>query len=196
MSKKYVVIGIVLLIVLLGGAGGYFIFSKNTTSNYDDADNAYVESLSTISKTSDPLVSYTDESGFSFSYPKSLEVNDVTPADDSYYTSLELSKGGQKITIDIKTGNVDPYKSNKSAKLIGSTKLGEMSANQYELNGRLITVSIDQGILYTIDGPKDADFFESAQEKIVSTFKFAGQASTAQDISSDENTVYEEEVVE
>lgn len=197
MSKKYLVVGIILLVVVLGVVGGYLVFSKSLLKQPETNINSL--SLLNLGEASpqfnDPLANYTDLSGYSFSYPETLTVKDVTPNDDTYYSAVELTKGGETIKIDIKTGNIDPYKTNRDAKNIGSVTLAGISMNQYEVDGRLVSVAIDQGVVYVIDGPKDSGFFEDSQDKIISSFKFAGQASTSTSGGSD-NTTYEEEVVE
>lgn len=198
MSKKYVIIGIVLLIVVLGAAGGYFLFNKNNSSQEQSSLSNFGLSSSltgTESKFNDPLIDYQDLSGYSFSYPGTVSVKDVTPDDDSYYSSLTLSKGSETMKINITAGNIDPYKTNKSATLSGSTTIGGIKASEYSLNGRLILVAIDQGVLYVVDSPKDGGFWEDAQAKIVSSFKFAGQEAGSAG-ANDVNTDYEEEVVE
>lgn len=197
MSKRYIVIASVLLVVFLGLVGGYIVFSRaNTTDSSQSSISDLTSNLGSDSgsKFNETQNSYEDDSGYSFSYPQSLKVNDVTPEDDNYYSALELTKGGDSIKIDITDGNVDPYKKDKSASLTGSTTLGGITANQYSKEKRLVTVAIDQGVLYVISGPMDSGFWEDAQSKIISSFKFAGQTTTTQ--SSDSNTIYEEEVVE
>lgn len=199
MSKKYLIIGTVLLVLVLGAAGGYFLFSRK---NFDQAgsslpDGSFNANQSGVNqKFNDPLVSYQDGSGYSFSYPQTITVKDVTPNDDNYYSALELSRDGKTMKVNITVGNIDPYKTNKSAALVGSTTLAGITANQYSLAGNLVTVAIDQGVLYVLDGPKDAGFWEDAQGKIVSSFKFAGQSATSDSGSSDVNTTYEEETVQ
>ncbi len=197
MSKKYIVIASILLVVFLGLVGGYIVFSRaNSGGSSESPISNLGSSLGSDSgyKFNETQTGYEDDSGYSFSYPQSLKIKDVTPSDEDYYSALELSKSGESIKIDITSGNVDPYKTDKSASIVGTTTLGGITANQYSKANRLVTVAIDQGVLYVISGPKDAGFWEDAQTKIISSFKFAGQTTTTQ--SSDSNTVYEEEVVE
>lgn len=198
MSKKYFVVGIVLAVIVLGSIGGYFVFKGNTQSDLNDFSQTNSQSYMADSSAqfNDPLISYSDPSGYSFSYPKTMDVKDVTPSDNDYYSAVELSKGNNSLKIDIKTGNIDPYKNDKSSKLVGSTSLAGISTNQYQVGDRLVSVAIDQGVLYVFDGPKDSGYFEDAQGKIISSFKFAGQASAGSGSAADSNTIYEEEVVE
>ena len=194
MSKRILIIGTVLLVVVLGLVGGYFVFSNRSADTEFPSLTDSGSPLTTAQKFDEDQETYEDASGYSFSYPQSITVKDVTPDDENYYSALELSKSGQTIKIDITGGNIDPYKSYKSARLTGSTTLGGITANQYTLNNRLVTVAIDQGVLYVIDGPGDGGFWEDAQSKVISSFKFAGQTTTTG--GSDSNTVYEEETVE
>ncbi len=196
MSKK-LIIGIVVVIVL-GLAGGYFVFAQNGISDKTSGNNVTNDFLPTIPGTEEKLVGYEDESGFSFSYPKSLDIEDTTPLDDdNYYSQLKLTKGSESLTIDVTVGNTNPYKSDKSATLVGSTTMAGVSTNQYSISGKLTSVAIDQGVLYVISGPKDGGFWEDAQSKILSTFKFADQASASSGSgATGGEVVYEEEVVE
>lgn len=196
MSKRNVIIAIIIT-VIVGVGAGVLVFSLQKTKNQNEVNAPLVNSgnfLDNLSPETEEVIAYEDESGFSFSYPKSIEIEDITPNDDSYYTELKLTKSGKELMITIKDGNTNPYKTDKSAKLTGSTSLGGVASSQYEVDGKLVSIAIDQGVIYIISGPKDSGFWEDAQTKIVSSFKFAGQSGNT--TATDGNTVYEEEVVE
>lgn len=204
MSKKLIIIISAIVVVLGGAVGGYLVFSKlgsSGTANTNAPSNGFNLNSVTQTISNEPDAIYTDDSGYSFSYPSSITVKDTTPNDNTYYSQLELSKSGQTLKVAITDGNLDPYKSNKTASLIGSTLMGGITANQYSVSGRLVSVAIDQGVLYVIDGPQDGGFWESSQNKLLQTFKFAGQAgsgtaATDSSGSTDANTSYEEETVQ
>jgi hypothetical protein len=134
-------------------------------------------------------------------YPKGIEVSDETPDDETYYTLLVLSRGDKKLTIsaqDTKETKVENFISKsetyKDAVLYGATTLGGLSAKQYNLGDNLLTIVIDKGVLYLIEGPKDGDFWEKTQMVVVESFAFAGTQKNSSG-SAVEDVIYEEEEV-
>jgi len=194
MPKKIVIILISILVLAAAGGAGYWFVTLRNTKNSTEGSNLGGQVPG--EKLSADLL-YQDASGFSFKYPKSLKVSDVTPADDdSYYSRLELVKGEEKLTIAVKDDSVDSFI--KGATLTGATTLGGISAKQYGIDQKLITIASSSGVIYLIEGPKDAGFWEEAQGVVVSTFTL-GEKSASEDAggSSGDNTIYEpEEVVE
>lgn len=199
MNKKVIILMSV-CVLLLAAAGGYLIVnSKNKSGSalVPIAENP------TTKETATADLEYSDASGFSFKYPKSLRIEDITPSDDSYYSKVALTKSGGKLTVVVKDENVksvdefllsDDYY--KSAVLAGATTLAGISAKEYSLDGKLMTIALKDGILYLVEGNKDAGFWEDTQTVVVSTFAF-GQKSSGSASSGDSNTTYEaEEVVE
>ncbi|MBI3282447.1 hypothetical protein HYZ70_00010 [Candidatus Curtissbacteria bacterium] len=192
MSNRIVLILIAIILVAGGLIGGYLVVvSKSKTSSIPSLPSITKEEVS-------PDLTYTDESGFSFKYPKGIKVSDVTPQDDSYYTVLSLVKGGQTLTITAKDTSAktpdgwlgqDP--TYRGATLAGATTLGGISAKEYAYGEKLLTVAVDKGVVYLIEGPKDSGFWEDTQNLITSNFIFAG--SVAQ--TGEDNTIYEEEEV-
>ena len=98
---------------------------------------------------------------------KEITVKDVTPDNEIYYTVLELTEKGMKLTLNIKdtaSKTVEDWlkssEAPKDLKLYGATSLGETAATQYADDSKLYTVAIDQGVLYFIEGPKDGGFWE------------------------------------
>ena len=197
MSKKVIIL-ISVCILLLAIGGGYLIVSSKNKSGSFSAPVS--ESLTTKEMASADL-DYSDASGFSFKYPKSLRVDDITPSDDSYYSKVSLTKSGSKLTVTLKDETAktadeflksDDYY--KNAVLAGATTLAGISAKQYALDGKLITIALKDGILYLVEGNKDGGFWEDTQGIVVSTFSFGLKGSGS---ASDANTTYEpEEVVE
>lgn len=183
MPKKIVIILISVIVLAAAGGAGYWFISLRNTKN------------STEEKLSADLL-YQDASGFSFKYPKSLNVADVTPADDdSYYSRLEIIKGEEKLTITVKDGSVDSFI--KGATLAGATTLGGISAKQYRIDQKLITIAAASGVIYLIEGPKDAGFWEDTQNIVVSTFTLGEEPAPGDIGGNSDNTIYEsEEVVE
>lgn len=199
MSKKIIVLVSVCVLLLAAGGGYLIVSSKNKSSS----SSVPVSESSTTQETAAADLDYSDASGFSFKYPKSLRVDDVTPSDDSYYSKVSLTKSGSKLTVTVKdegAKTVDEFLSSddyyKSATLSGATTLAGISAKEYLLDGKLITIALKDGILYLVEGSKDGGFWEDTQGIVVSTFSF-GLKSSGSATSDDSNTTYEpEEVVE
>lgn len=195
MSRKLgILIGVVVLIA--AACVGYFIVSSKGKSD----SSPFLESKGiTTKETATADLEYSDESGFSFKYPKSLRVEDVTPSDDSYYSKVSLVKSGEKLTITVKDEaekTIDKFLLSddyyKDATLVGATTLAGISAKEYSIGDKLITIALKDGIVYLIEGNKDAGFWEDAQGVVTSTFTFGLKESGG---SSDENTTYESEVI-
>jgi len=189
MNKRAVIL-IGVFVLLLAAVGGYLIVcSRNKSAVTKETVAGDLE--------------YHDASGFSFKYPKSLKVEDITPSDSAYYSQLSLTKSGSKLTVTVKdesAKSVDELmKSNdnyKNAVLSGAITLAGISAKQYTLDGKLVTIALKDGILYLLEGDKDGGFWEDTQGVVASSFNF-GQKDSGETTSSDSNTTYEpEEVVE
>ncbi|MEK7061538.1 MAG: hypothetical protein AAB954_02655 [Patescibacteria group bacterium] len=198
-NKKVIILIGVCILFLAAGGGYLFVSSKNKSvpsSETTDNNSGVEEAVSAD-------LDYSDASGFYFKYPQSLRVDDITPADDSYYSKVALTKSGVKLTITVKDESAktadeflkaDEYY--KKAVLVGATTLAGISAKQFSLDAKLITIALKDGILYQIEGNKDAGFWENTQGIVVSTFGF-GQKSSGSASSGDSNTTYEvEEIVE
>jgi len=195
MNKKKIILISVLLLLVAGGAGYLIVSSKNKSSS---TSFPIAESLTSKEMASADL-EYNDESGFSFKYPKSLKVEDITPSDDSYYSKLSLTKSGEKLTITVKDETektIEKFLSSdnyyKEASLIGATSLAGISAKEYSLDEKLITIALKDGILYLIEGSRDSGFWQDTQGVVVSTFVFGLKEAGG---SSDANTTYEAEVI-
>ncbi|MCX6705516.1 MAG: hypothetical protein NTV24_00195 [Candidatus Woesebacteria bacterium] len=199
MSKKVIILISVFVLLLAAGGGYLIVSSKNKSGSISTPVGENLTSKEIASADLD----YSDASGFSFKYPKSLRVEDVTPSDDSYYSKVSLTKSGGKLTITVKdetAKTVDEFLLSddyyKNATLSGATTLAGMPARQYSLDGKLITIALKDGILYQVEGDKDAGFWEDTQGVVVSTFSF-GLKSSGSASSDESNTTYEaEEVVE
>lgn len=203
MSKKTLIIIAVLAVLVIGGVTGYFVLGSKTSSG-----GTRERSLSLLPKTSDDKEEvnadtlYEDSAGFSFMYPKDIKVTDVTPEEDEYYTQLNLTKGNEKIVMtakDTSAKNADDWlKSDTTyagASLVGASTLAGISAKQYSKGESLITIAVDQGVVYLIEGKKDGAYWEDVQRAIISSFKFAGTAPASAPSSGGSDIVYEEEEV-
>ncbi len=199
MNKKVIIL-ISICILFLAAGGGYLIVgSRNKAGSPPET----VSGDLTVEENVTADLDYNDASGFSFKYPQSLRVEDITPSDDSYYSKVSLTKSGAKLTVTVKdetAKTVDEFlkadEYYKDAALTGATTLAGISAKQYLLDGKLMTIALKDGILYLVEGNKDGGFWEDTQGIVVSTFSF-GLKSSGSTSSDESNTIYEaEEVVE
>lgn len=202
MSKRTLIIIVVLALLAIGGVTGYFILSSRSGSG---GGERVVSLLPKTSKDNEKITAdtlYEDTAGFSFKHPKDVNVKDVTPDGDEYYTELNLSRGSEKVVLSAKDTSAktadDWLKSDSTysgASLVGAATLGGISAKQYSKSEKLITVAVDAGVVYLIVGPKDGGFWEEVQGAVISTFKFSGTASSSAGSSGSSDIEYEEEEV-
>lgn len=193
MSKRLILIFLLVFAasILVGGVIAYFYMNsnKNSTKVPSYIQNAAPDlsnTLSFVKPTAD--LTYKDDSGFSFSYPKSVKVSDVTPNDTTYYTKLNLAKDSTNLTVsvfDTTALTIDDFVKNSSAyqnaTLFGAATLSGMSAKQYSLDGKIITIALDQSVIYLFEGPKDNGFWEETQNIIISSFALAKTSSTVEE---------------
>lgn len=207
MSKKQWLIGGAVLLVFTSVVTGILFAAKKNQRSAGSLTSPSTELPGSPAQ-------YADPSGFSFQYPKTLTIVDETPPDDAYYSLLILKSTGEsiKMTLTVKDTlyktvedwlRKDP-EAPKNAAALGSIAIGGATGTQYSENGKLLTVAVDQGVVYRIESIKDGGFWERAHRQIVSTFALSDpntQAKNAQGSSSSapsgNNTVYEtEEVVQ
>lgn len=188
MSKKFLIILAVLAILAGGGLTGYFLFYSKGKTEGPNSPSSIFEDKNGVAAD----LTYTDEAGFSFGYPKGITVKDITPVDSVTYTKLSLQKGKESLVIEVKDTTAKTIDTPAGATLSGATTLGGISAKQFVSSDILYTMAIDAGVLYIIQGPKDGDFWEETQNLVVSTFSFAGGADTT---STGDGAIYEEEEI-
>lgn len=216
MSKSKLIITSLLSLGLVAGLGisFYFIYSspKDTTpaSAYTDP---YQPKGRRISDPADAdmdvktgeTVSYKDEAGFLFEHPLDVQIIDVTPDDGKYYSKLTLKKGTGYMSVDIKDTNYSSVDSwyeteGQARSLVGAVKLDDIAAKQYADNSSLITVAVDEGVLYSIQSTRDAEFWDLVHDTFVSSFEFDVPDATPVQVStstSGDDIIYEqEEIVE
>ncbi len=149
-------------------------------------------------------LTYEDEAGFSFKYPKGVSVTDTTPNDDTYYSQVTLTKDGEDMvikvmdttakTLDAWVGASDDIPS--SARLTGAVSLAKLSASQYEDATFIYTIALDKSVVYFIRSLKGIEFWEPTHQIVVESFMFDGQSTPQSAANSTTDVIYEEEVVE
>src|SRR5258708_33294736 len=191
MSKKWVIVGGV---VLAGIVGGILFFSYSKKSANLETSNATANFLATTPKSTFNLdTSYKDDSGLTFKYPSDATVTDITPNDNSYYTLLDIRRGDKSIRITVKDGD---FKVPADASLVGAATLGKFSAKQYTYKSKgddtLGTVAVNQGIVYLVEGPKDAGYWEDLQTGVVGSVNFGTQEAATTNSGSAGSSVVDE----
>lgn len=207
MSKRGWIAAIIVIIVggLSFSAARYFLSSRNPKIKNVVSPEALTEPAR---KSTEPSQisnkTYQDESGFSFTYPGDLIVEDKTLDDGIHYSLLSVKNaGGETARIRVKdvgyqtvAGWVEQEAdSPKNAESGGDIKLGNLSGKRFETPVKLFTVAVDQKILYEIVSP-NTPVWQTIYDLIVSSFALGVKPQAGPDGASN-NTIYEaEEVVE
>lgn len=202
MNKK-----IILALCIITGLAIAGILISKATGQKASLTNPLVSQSKPLEKIlpSNTFLEYSDPSGFKFSYPDNLSITNKNIEDNSTYADLQLfSKevsGSISLKItDSKFSSLDDWlKASKISKTPKEVKLGNLKAQEIQLNDRLILGALDQGILFNIEMPGiEKDFWLPVYNKILADFSFAPPGDTAsQGTAALEDVVFEgEEVVE
>lgn len=199
----------ILLGVLVGGLGvGIFLWNKQAKT----VKPASKTQASHSTNTSVELVTWTDQAGFTFQYPKNISVN-PHEEDTVNYAHVELTHKDHpgRIIVWMKdlpapdlAGWMKKEKRFAGASVLDTT-LGGKSAKKILIADpiKMIVVgTLDADVFVTVEGElTDADFWSKTHQTIMDSFVFSGTdkktdtAPASSDGSSDAN-VTEEEVVE
>lgn len=204
MKKSLIIAGV---IIVVGVAGcGVYIFRDTLFKTSSPTV------LQTVQETKEEMISWDDPAGFSFQYPKGIEIN-KHDEDTENYAHLELTNKthtGRLIiwAKDTTYGDVAAWVTKdttlKNAAVI-DTILGGKPAKKIILVGstkKFITGAIDEQILFTVEAePTEGDaFWQKTYDTIVQSFAFVpvggndtGTMSTVEDSGP---VVDEEEVLE
>ncbi len=199
MSKTKIAIFVTLILILTVGGFLLLIRSRSGSQTQPIITLPFTQQKQSGKPTLD--ASYTDQSGFSFKYPSTMKVSDITPSDDTYYTLLKIGEDSND-SIKITVRDDPNYQPPAGSSLIGATTLATFPAKQYsyKVDGKdvLSTVLVDKGVLYLIQGPKDGGYWEDLQNGLISSFLFSGQeASQDTAPAQQENVVNEgDEIIE
>ena len=133
-------------------------------------------------------VAYDDWSGFKFDYPSLLTVKEVELDNQKIYSSLEVyGSDAKKLTIRVSdtqiTSLIDWQKSfnqQNSVRKIDQMTLADLPALrlQYGAPEMMLTVAINDGILYQIESPVDDGFWNRTHEDLVGSFQFTNMETT------------------
>ncbi len=175
MKKPTVVVSIIL--ILLSGVVAFIFRSKWIPSKNQSSV------IPTVTETKKELVVWEDPAGFSFQYPKELQVN-KHDEDVENYAHIEFTSPTHPGTIIVWAKDTI-YQTVaswiKGDKTIASgtsvdTTLGGKEAKKISLLGppkKLIVGAIDEEILFTIEAePTDSVFWEDVYQGMIQTFTF------------------------
>lgn len=175
MNKKLVIISIFVLLII-GGIAGWFSFNK--TSFNRTIKTSLESQKSSLSKNlpSQNLKEYLSDSGFSFSYPEELTLDNKKASDSATYADISLTspKVPGQITLKIADTGLksleDWSKKGKEITLAG-IPAWEISSQ----DGGLSTAALDQGILFQIEvlPDKEEDYWSSVYKTLIETFSFS-----------------------
>ncbi|MDO8618552.1 MAG: hypothetical protein Q7R49_01250 [Candidatus Daviesbacteria bacterium] len=198
MPKKTILL-LVGTILLIAVVGKFLLFPDSPKSSLESPGGVVnIEAPSETNKT------FTDPSGFSFSYPDNLSLapNELT---DATYAELQLSAKGVVGSLILKITDSKFKSTDEWAKSIKDsegapkeTKLGALKALEVKVPDGLELGSVDQGVLFTIGVSDSSDFWMKVYSIILADFSFAPPASEASvgDSFSSDVTFDGEEVVE
>ncbi|GEM_PF-3381847 len=209
MSKRgWLISGIIVLTAAIGfAAATYFISGSRQKTPLVSPENK----ASTLAPLAVPTgvpsdQVYEDSSGFSFKYPGELTVSDQTPDDTIHYSLLYLkNQAGETTRIrvkDVTYPTLDQWAA-KEKEVVAGTKpsktsiLSGLKADYYETATKMITVAINQNILYEIVSPNTPGWKKIHQDFVSGFTLGAVAAGNSKNSPQADNTVYEaEEVVE
>lgn len=199
------------LLIIIGGGVGiviavlaiFFIFQKKQAPVVSPIQTPGI----TQEKKPENLITYKDTAGFSFNYPENLTVRDVSGDEQTVYSSLELSslQDEEKMIIkvsDTTFASVDAWLKSKEATGAGSTReitLSGMPGSQIQFTNprRLVTIAIDEGIMYFIESPLDeAGLWSKIHNDIISSFTIDQTQTSSPQVGGEEVIYEEEEVIE
>src|SRR3989338_4499392 len=128
-----------------------------------------------------PLAKFDSESGFSFEYPGDLELDNLALPNEDSYANIQLtskkSTGSTEISVtDTNEKSVQSYAKNNQINLdeASPVSFAEIKGQQISTKNQLITIALDQGILFkiTTDLDQNPKYWTGIHSDILSTFKF------------------------
>lgn len=202
--QKQIIFTIIVFLVVGAGASVYLLSQrKNVTSSPIALESK--QSTATNVNPSQKLRQYTDESGFTFSYPEDLTLKKNDIKDARVYANITLASTRLGGSVSVKVSDT-PFtsleswaKAQKEVTSPREAKIGELEAYEIITPAKRITAAIDQGILFLIETVFEGKepFWSRVHSEIISTFTFASSAESGQGVStsSDEISI-EEEIIE
>lgn len=183
-----------------------YVLSQKKNTILSPTVQEYKETSTMSLSPSENKKNYTDESGFTFSYPEDLTLKKNDSNDVRVYTDIALTSTRLGGGVSVKVSD-SPFPSLenwvKAQKLDAPAQkgaaIGRLEAYEIITPTRRTTAAIDQGILFVIETTFEGkeSFWSRVHSDVVSTFTFtATQESGAGATSSEEEVIVEEELIE
>lgn len=202
MSKKTVLLLIIAIILVVLIIRTVFTGQKNYFNNPRITEQEPKTEI-VLSKT---LKTYTDPSGFAFSYPDNLSLINNEITDPKLYADLKLTAKGAlgslalKITESKFNKIEDWVKTNQAtaSSIPKEASLGNLKALEITTNGKLLLGALDSGVLFNIDlefGDKK-DLWVNVYKKVLEDFSFVSpnkENAVQGGTDTSDSVVFEEE---
>lgn len=191
-------------IVIVGGlliSGIVFVLVTQRPKNSISPATGVINNAPTTAASSlTQLKTYTNPSGFSFQYPKSLLLTEKKIANQSIYAWVELTEPQKKGVISVKLESSDLAKIDDwvGAGKIKKIKLADLEGREFTSKNQTTTVALDQGGVF-ISITTTADVLLSGHQQIVASFIFTQPAQTTTNTTggAGEDIIFEgEEVIQ
>ncbi len=199
-------IGLVVFLIVVIGIGAFLLQKRNAASESAQQKQDVVKEVEKIPSAT--TKTYSDESGFTFVYPNDVVVSKKENTDSATYANIEITSNVAPGTItlrveDTKVKSVEEW----TAKNISATqsaskdiKLGNLSAREITSNNKIVSLALDQGILFRLEviPDKEKSYWMSVYNTILSSFSFAmpQAAAPASNSGGGDDVSVEEDVVE
>ena len=193
MNKKILLIVTVILALFLSL---FFILSRQDTKK--TLSPVSPNQVKGTNETTDvDLAKYGDPSGFSFMYPKSLQLSVKETKDKAVYSSISLEdlKKTGSIVIEVKDSDIQSAEnwleqnkiSYKTADL-KKVKLGDIEGKELKMKDSIVIIALDNAVLFLIQTTytANAEFWNTAANTISSSFIFIQPTSIPQTNSDNE----------
>lgn len=176
---KKILLGLLVVLVVGGLTGGGIVLLQKRETKSPLPEKQAVE---TKKLPSTSLKEYADPSGFTLSYPDDLSVaaneTDESTYADVAFTSEEVDGTVTVHITDSKLKSLDTWFAGENFPndaMVKEVTLGEMKAREVREDSGVTLAALDQGVLFTINTSfqDEKDFWQSAYDKVVSTFSFA-----------------------
>lgn len=205
MNKRILLIVLPVFLFGIGIAVYYFLSSSKTKPTSPLSQKQTVNKLVLPSK---ETKTYTDDSGFTFSYPNDLVISKTKTTDDATYAALSITSAKTKgmlsfkaISTDAKTADDWTLKNSSGSASVSDAKLGDFQSKMLQANDKTTLVAIDQGVLFLIElSPKtEKEYWKQVLKTITESFSITQPTTSLGNSSpsSDSDIDYEgEEAVE
>jgi hypothetical protein len=211
-KQIYVLVGVV-LIIAIAVLVFFFVFQRRQgpVSTLGHLQTPHASQIP-----EEVLITYQDKAGFEFSYPQSLKVASVSSEDKTFYSLLKITSSSQSGEVIIKVADtaltdLDAWLKSPGATGAGQSReitLAGIKGKQIQFKDppRLVSIVIQDKILYEIQSPLDSQditsakpgFWNKVHNQILASFTISqeNQSATSGSAGEEETTVEEEEVIE